>query len=89
MLHYCAFFKVKPGDLEVFGRSLQFGTENRAEIDGTLHRISCLRNKKGAISGITIRVGRAVEGMVDVLGDSLLGENHRKPSLSHPLILGI
>jgi stage III sporulation protein SpoIIIAA len=39
-----------------------FGGDNRAGIDATLHRISCLRNRAGRIVGLTCRVGRAIHG---------------------------
>ena len=56
----------------------EFGGDNRAGIEGTLHRISAIRSRKGAIVGLTCRVGRAVTGHVDMarnllgLGQSLL-----------------
>ena len=40
----------------------EFGGDNRAGIQGTLHRISALRNRKGTVVGLTCRVGRAVTG---------------------------
>lgn len=47
----------------------QFGTDNRAGIPATLHRISALRNRRGDVVGLTMRVGRAVMGIVDILRD--------------------
>ena len=41
-----------------------FGDDNRAGIERTLHRISVIRNRKGAPVGITCRVGRAIEGTI-------------------------
>lgn len=46
-----------------------FGADNRAGIEGTLHRISAIRNRRGEIVGLTLRVGRAVFGTIDVLRD--------------------
>lgn len=46
-----------------------FTQDNRAGIERTLHRISCIRNRRDAIIGLTCRVGRAVYGTVDVLRD--------------------
>ena len=43
----------------------QFGEDNRAGIERTLHRISALRNRRGEVVGLTCRVGRAVFGTVD------------------------
>src|SRR5499433_995014 len=46
-----------------------FGKDNRAGIERTLHRISAIRNRVGAIIGLTCRVGRALFGTVDILRD--------------------
>ncbi|MDQ3812934.1 MAG: AAA family ATPase [Armatimonadota bacterium] len=46
-----------------------FGDDNRAGIPATLHRISAMRNRRGVIVGLTLRVGRAVMGIVDILRD--------------------
>lgn len=46
-----------------------FGGDNRAGIERTLHRISCIRNRKGKIIGLTCRVGRAVQGTIDIIRD--------------------
>jgi stage III sporulation protein SpoIIIAA len=45
----------------------RFGPDNRAGIEGTLHRIACLRNRRGDVVGLTLRVGRAVIGTVDLI----------------------
>src|SRR5512141_3160864 len=47
----------------------EFDADNRAGIERTLHRISCLRNRRGHIVGLTCRVGRAVYGTVDIMQD--------------------
>jgi stage III sporulation protein SpoIIIAA len=47
----------------------EFGDDNRAGIERTLHRISAIRNRKGQIIGLTLRVGRAVFGSIDLLRD--------------------
>jgi len=46
-----------------------FGEDNRAGIERTLHRISCIRNRQGRIVGLTCRVGRAVYGTIDIIRD--------------------
>ncbi|HEY8486179.1 MAG TPA: R3H domain-containing nucleic acid-binding protein [Limnochordales bacterium] len=46
-----------------------FGEDNRAGIERTLHRISAIRNRNGEIIGLTCRVGRAVFGVIDILRD--------------------
>lgn len=53
----------------------EFGGDNRAGVEGTLHRISALRNRKGTVVGLTCRVGRAVTGHVDMIRDMIEGEN--------------
>jgi stage III sporulation protein SpoIIIAA len=47
----------------------EFGDDNRAGIERTLHRISAIRNRKGQIVGLTLRVGRAVFGGIELLRD--------------------
>ena len=57
-------------DLEHAAQALgDFGGDNRAGVEGTLHRISAIRNRRGAIVGLTCRVGRAVTGHVDMIRD--------------------
>ena len=46
-----------------------FGDDNRAGIERTLHRISVIRNRKGVPVGITCRVGRAIEGTIKNIED--------------------
>ncbi|XP_022141046.1 uncharacterized protein ycf45-like [Momordica charantia] len=46
-----------------------FAIDNRAGISRTLHRISAIRNRKGAIIGLTCRVGRAISGSAILLRD--------------------
>ncbi|KAL8507608.1 hypothetical protein ACS0TY_018226 [Phlomoides rotata] len=46
-----------------------FAVDNRAGISRTLHRISAIKNRKGAIIGLTCRVGRAVSGSANLLRD--------------------
>jgi stage III sporulation protein SpoIIIAA len=55
----------------VVQRVSDFTTDNRAGIERTLHRISCIRNRRGDIVGLTLRVGRAVYGTIDIIGDLL------------------
>lgn len=59
-------------DLEyVVTRIGEFGGDNRAGIERTLHRISAIRNRRGEIVGLTCRVGRAVFGTIDIIRDLL------------------
>ncbi|MHB8683273.1 MAG: R3H domain-containing nucleic acid-binding protein [Dehalococcoidia bacterium] len=62
--------EVSVDDLDyVVGRIGEFGDDNRAGIERTLHRISCIRNRRGRIVGLTCRVGRAVFGTIRVIED--------------------
>ncbi|HIB10414.1 MAG TPA: AAA family ATPase, partial [Dehalococcoidia bacterium] len=57
-------------DLEnLVARLGDFGDDNRAGIERTLHRISAIRNRKGQVIGITCRVGRAVFGTIKIIED--------------------
>jgi stage III sporulation protein SpoIIIAA len=47
----------------------EFGGDNRAGIERTLHRISAIRNRKGQIVGLTLRIGRAVIGSIELMRD--------------------
>lgn len=51
-----------------------FGSDNRAGIERTLHRISAIRNRKGKIIGLTCRVGRAVYGTIDIIKDIVMSD---------------
>ena len=52
----------------------KFSNENRAGIERTLHRISCIRNRQFLINGLTCRVGRAIFGTISVIRDLLESE---------------
>ena len=52
-------------------RLSQFTDDNRAGIERTLHRISCIRNRQGLIIGLTCRVGRAIYGTINIIRDLL------------------
>lgn len=60
-----------------------FNDDNRAGIERTLHRISCLRNRKGVIIGLTCRVGRSLFGTVSIVRD-LLSSNQSILILGKP-----
>jgi stage III sporulation protein SpoIIIAA len=53
----------------VASRIGRFGDDNRAGIERTLHRISAIRNREEKIVGLTLRVGRAVYGTIDIIQD--------------------
>lgn len=54
---------------DVIARIGEFTSDNRAGIERTLHRISCIRNRQGRVIGLTCRVGRAVYGVIDIIED--------------------
>ncbi|MDD5189735.1 MAG: AAA family ATPase [Dehalococcoidales bacterium] len=62
--------EVTEEDIEyVTSRIGAFGDDNRAGIERTLHRISAIRNRKGRVVGLTVRVGRAVFGTINIIED--------------------
>ena len=61
---------VSEHDIDFVSKSIgEFGSDNRAGIERTLHRISAIRNRHGKIIGLTCRVGRALEGTIDIIDD--------------------
>ena len=46
-----------------------FDADNRAGLERTLHRISAIRNRRGSVVGMTLRVGRAVYGTIEIIQD--------------------
>ncbi len=62
--------EVTPEQIDyVVTRVGEFNDDNRAGVERTLHRISCIRNRQGRIVGITCRVGRAVFGTMRIIED--------------------
>lgn len=49
----------------------KFSDDNRAGIERTLHRVSCIRNRQGIIVGLTCRVGRSIVGTINIIRDLL------------------
>ena len=67
--------EITEADIEmVISRTGDFGTDNRAGIERTRHRISAMLNRKGQIIGLTCRVGRAVYGTIEIIKDIVLSE---------------
>ncbi|MGC4119996.1 MAG: R3H domain-containing nucleic acid-binding protein [Myxococcales bacterium] len=61
---------VTRGDLDhVLSCIGPLGHDNRGGIERTLHRISAIRNRRGEVVGLTLRVGRAILGTIDTLRD--------------------
>lgn len=52
-------------------RISKFSNDNRAGIERTLHRISCIRNRQFLITGLTCRIGRAIFGTIALARDLL------------------
>jgi len=62
--------EVSPQEIDcVVSRIGEFGKDNRAGIERTLHRISAVRNRQSNIVGLTCRIGRAVYGTIDIIRD--------------------
>jgi stage III sporulation protein SpoIIIAA len=61
---------VSEHDIDFVQKSIgDFGSDNRAGIERTLHRISAIRNRHDKVIGLTCRVGRALEGTIDIIDD--------------------
>nr|YP_010443851.1 Ycf45 [Vacuolaria virescens]UTE94738.1 Ycf45 [Vacuolaria virescens] len=59
-------------DLDFCTKKLKnFSNDNRSGIEKTLHRVSCIRNRKGNIIGLSCRVGRALFGTISIVRDLL------------------
>jgi len=62
--------EVTEDDLRLIVEELgDFDDDNRAGIERSLHRISAIRNRRGKIVGLTVRIGRAVYGTIDIIAD--------------------
>lgn len=67
---YLAETPISHADLqECITRVGDFGGDNRAGIERTLHRISAIRNRRGEVIGLTCRVGRAIFGTIGLIRD--------------------
>jgi stage III sporulation protein SpoIIIAA len=68
--HFLQEDSVTQNDIDyAIGRVGEFSGDNRAGIERTLHRISCIRNRSGKIIGLTCRVGRAITGTINIIRD--------------------
>ena len=71
-------------DIEYITKRIsKFSNENRAGIERTLHRISCIRNRQFLINGLTCRIGRAIFGTICLIRD-LLESGHSILILGKP-----
>ena len=72
---YLSDSEITADDLQsVIDQIGDFGSDNRAGIERTLHRISAMRNRKGKIIGLTCRVGRAVFGTIEIIKDIVMSD---------------
>jgi stage III sporulation protein SpoIIIAA len=62
-----------------------FGGDNRAGLSGELHRISRIVDRHGTeTTGLTLRMGRSMEGVAETLTDVLLGTDKSVLLLGEP-----
>ena len=64
----------------------RFREDNRTGIDGTLHRISAIRNRYKQIIGLTIRIGRYVAGVASPLQEHLLKDMQSMMLIGPPAV---
>ena len=71
-VYYVPGDQVSQADIDfVVGKVSVFSGDNRAGIERTLHRISCIRSRTGKIIGLTCRVGRVIYGTNDIIKDMI------------------
>lgn len=76
--------EVSRADIDSVGSRVGvFDDDNRAGLERTLHRISAIRNRRGAIVGLTCRVGRAVYGTTEIIKE-LIEDNKSILILGRP-----
>ena len=64
---------IEYSDLDyVTERIQEFTSDNRSGIEGTLHRISAIRNRQGRVIGLTCRIGRVVTGTIACIKDFVM-----------------
>ena len=69
--------EVSREDLDYLVRQVgEFGDDNRAGMERTLHRISAIRNRQGQVVGITCRAGRAISGAIKIIEDLALANKN-------------
>jgi stage III sporulation protein SpoIIIAA len=71
--HFLGDMLVTQEQLEHITCDLHFGPDNRAGMNGSLHRISAIRNREDECIGLTMRVGRFVPGNALMIADILAG----------------
>eukprot|EP00516_Mucochytrium_quahogii_P000510 CAMPEP_0203754400 /NCGR_PEP_ID=MMETSP0098-20131031/7992_1 /ASSEMBLY_ACC=CAM_ASM_000208 /TAXON_ID=96639 /ORGANISM=" , Strain NY0313808BC1" /LENGTH=724 /DNA_ID=CAMNT_0050645377 /DNA_START=110 /DNA_END=2284 /DNA_ORIENTATION=+ len=62
----------------------RFGLDNRVGLDKQLHRVSAIRNEMNEVIGLTVRVGRAINGIALALADVLLNNQEKSVLLVGP-----
>ena len=83
-------FRLSLFDIETLSQPLleRFGPNNRAVLDGSLHRISCMRSKSGQIYSLTYRIGRAIVGQCNMIEDILYDVTKSVACKASILIMG-
>lgn len=67
-----------------------FSSDNRAGINKTLHRISCMRSRNGDIIGLTFRIGKVVKGAAQLIPDIIAQcytVNNAGAAVTKPILL--
>ena len=62
----------------------EIGHDNRAGLNGKMHRFSVMRARDESITGLTIRIGRWIHGMAELLLDLILGSQKSILLLGEP-----
>lgn len=62
-------YEITEDHIDLVRENLKFMPDNRAGIQKTLHRISAIRNRENKIIGLTMRVGRLIDGTINIIDD--------------------
>ena len=67
-------FLLQKENIQDFCQHLSFGSDNRAVLNGSLYRISAMKDLNNDVYGLTIRFGRSFSGLASIIKDILFSE---------------
>ena len=66
--------KFTQNDMDSLVSHLDIGSDNRAILNGSFHRISVMRNLQGKVYGVTLQMARFIHGLSTILTDLIYSE---------------
>ena len=76
---------VTNADIDEISADLDFSSDNRAGLSGTLHRISAIRNRAGKIYGLTCRIGSEIPDILQGLDSKVVYGSENLLFLGEPM----